>query len=358
MKFLIILNSNIKRMLKNKKNIISSFIVPAFIILLFAFIFSKIGITDNENALIVSDKGTSGQVFVSEMKKSTGIKIYSKDDAIEQVKKKRLPVCYEVPADFTEMISKGEKPKILSYKIDNDTEPGDFEFNANSVISKMLMQSEFKSHGVDVSLKSLSSGVSTIKVTGQSKNSISDIIILNMLISFVFYGAIGITLELFDLKKQNILKRSFTTANKPDTIIGGVLTALFIVTALNYCAVFLITNALFPSGNLSKTPVILLNIVFITLVALSLGVFISRIIKNENLVPMVLQIVIALTCFVGGSFMPYELLPKSITMFSKFTPQYWALQSINTGNVWMSFMVLLFSIALFTAGTFKAKSFM
>jgi ABC-2 type transport system permease protein len=178
-----------------------------------------------------------------------------------------------------------------------------------------------------------------------------------MIISFALYGAIGISMELFELKKQNILKRSFTTANKPETIIGGVLGALFIVSSIAYSGAFLLSSYIFSSSNLEKAPVIVLNIVCLVMVALSLGVFITRIVKNENLINMVLQITIALTCFIGGSFMPIEFLPKGIAMFSKFTPQYWALQSINTGNAWLSIIVLMFSVALFTCGTFKAKNF-
>lgn len=358
MKFLIILKCNIKRLLRDKKNIIASFIIPAVVILIFAFIFTKIDGSENINAVILSDKGSYGEEFIKEIKKSTGIKIYEKGDALERVKKKKLSVVYEVPLDFTEQIKKGEKPQLISYKIEKDTEPGDFEFNANSIINKMLLREEFKNSGHDVSLGSLTYEGSKIKVIGSDKNKMGDVIILNMLISFALYGAIGISMELFQLKKGNILKRSFTTANKPETILGGVLGALFIVSSISYSLVFLLCSYMYSSSNLAKAPVIILNIAFMVLVSLSLGVFITRVVKNENLINMVLQIIIAFTCFVGGSFMPIEFLPKTISMFSKFTPQYWALQSINTGNAGLSFIVLLFAVALFTGGTFKAKSFM
>jgi ABC-2 type transport system permease protein len=357
MKFLIILCSNTKRLLKNKSNIIASFVVPIAVILLFAFIFTKIDGSENNYAVILSDKGSYGEEFVSEMKKTTELKIYDKNDALERVKKKRLSAVYEVPENFTEQIKKGQKPQIISYKVEKSTEPGDFQFNANSVINKMMLREEFKNSGHNVSLKSLSYKGSSVKVIGNEENKIGDVIILNMIISFALYGAIGISMELFELKKQNILSRSFTTANKPGTIIGGVLGALFIVSSIAYSGAFLLSSYIFSSSNLKKAPVIVLNIVCLVMVALSIGVFITRIVKNENLINMVLQIIIALTCFIGGSFMPIEFLPKGITMFSKFTPQYWALQSINTGNAWLSIIVLMFSIVLFTCGTFKAKNF-
>lgn len=357
MKFLIILNSNIKRMLKNKKSIIPSFLLPSLLILVLAFIFTKVGNTENVSAIIVSDNGTYGQEFVNEMKNSTGIKVYEKQDAIEKVKKKVLSVAYEIPENFTELIEKGEKPKIISYKIDNTIEPGNFEFYTNSIIGKMLLRAEFKNNGNDISLTNLSYEGSNITVTGQDKKGMGDTMVLNMIISFALFGAIGISTELSQLKTQNTLKRSFTTSNKPHTIIGAILAALFIISSVIFSGVFLLASLLFSPSNLKNAPIIVLNIVFIVLVALSLGVFITRLIKNDNLIPVILQIIISLTCFAGGSFMPYELLPKSITMFSKFTPQYWALQSINTENVGMSLVVLLFSAVLFTAGTFKTKSF-
>lgn len=358
MKFLIVLKTNITRLLRNKQGIIGSFIIPAIIIMIFAFVFSKIDATVDNTAVIVSDKGTYGEEFIKEMKKSTGIKIYGKADALERVKKKRLSVVYEIPSDFTEQIKNGQKPQIISYKIESSTEPGDFQFNANSVINKMLLREEFANNGQKVTLTDLSYQGSKIKVTGSGKQNISDVIILNMIISFALYGAIGISMELFQLKKGNILMRSFTTANKPETILGGVLGALFILSSISYSIIFLLSSYMFKSGNIAKAPVIVLNIVLMVLVALSLGVFITRVVKNENLINVVLQIIIAITCFIGGSFMPIEFLPKNITMFSKFTPQYWALQSINTGNASLSLIVILFSIVLFTAGTFKAKSFM
>jgi ABC-2 type transport system permease protein len=156
MKFLIILCSNIKRLLKNKSNIIASFVVPIAVILLFAFIFTKIDGSENNNAVILSDKGSYGEEFVSEMKKTTGVKLYDKNDALERVKKKRLSVVYEIPENFTEQIKKGQKPQIISYKVEKSTEPGDFQFNADSVINKMMLREEFKNSGCNVSLQSLS----------------------------------------------------------------------------------------------------------------------------------------------------------------------------------------------------------
>lgn len=228
---------------------------------------------------------------------------------------------------------------------------------ANSIINKMILREELKSSRNDISLEALNYEKTNIKVIGRDEKTISDVIILNMTISFILFGSIGISMELFELKRQNILKRSFATSNKPKTIIRGILVALFLISSLGYSGIFLLNSFINLDSGLNKAPIIILNIIFLVLLALSLGVFITRIIKNKNLIAMVLQIIITFTCFIGGSFMPIEFLPKGIKVFSKFTPQYWALQSINTGNVWMAFIVVLFALVFFTAGTFKVRSF-
>lgn len=358
MKFLIILKSNMKRLMKNKKTVIASFLIPAVLILVFGFIFNRVIGSDIENAVINSDKGQYGQEFIKEIQKNTKIKVYGKEAGIEAVKKKRISLCYEIPENFSELISKGEKPQIISYKLENGMEAGNFQFNANSLIEKMLLRNEFKNEGIDVSLKDLSYEGAHIAVTGKDKKGIGDVITLNMLVSFILFSAVGISIDLFHLKRQNILKRSFTTSNKPGIIIGAVLFSAFIVSAAEYIIIFLVNSFINSPGYLSKAPVIILNIMALVLLSLSLGVFAARIFKNENLINVALQMIISVTCFMGGSFMPIEFLPKSITVFSKFTPQYWALQSINTGNAALSLIVVLFALVLFTAGTFRMGNFM
>lgn len=357
MKFLIVLKSNLKRITKSKKIVIANFLVPAIVILTLGFMFNRITGTDNEYAIINSDRGIYGEEFIKEIEKNSKVKVYQKDEGIERVRKKRISLCYEIPEDFSELISKGEKPQIISHKIESGVEPGNFQLSANSLINKMILREELKNNRKSISLEALSYEKNNINVIGKDKEAMSDIITLNMIISFILFGSIGISMELFELKRQNILKRSFATSNKPKTIIGGILVALFLISSLGYSGIFLLNLFINSNSYLNKAPIIILNIMFLVLLALSLGVFITRIIKNENLIAVVLQIIICFTCFVGGSFMPIEFLPKGIRVFSKFAPQYWALQSIETGNVWLSFIVVLFALALFTAGTFKTKNF-
>ena len=68
---------------------------------------------------------------------------------------------------------------------------------ANSIINKMILREELKSSRNDISLEALNYEKTNIKVIGRDEKTISDVIILNMTISFYsiwiyrnFYGVI------------------------------------------------------------------------------------------------------------------------------------------------------------------------
>lgn len=352
---LIIIKSNLKRIAKNKMFIILTFLLPLIITLALGVIMEKAG--KQTTLLINSDKGELSQEFIKELSNDNDIKIYDKEDALEKTKKKLVSQCYEIPDNFSELISRGEKPKIIVHRLESGTTTGLFEFNSNELINKMILSSELKNSGVKVSLEELSQDNLDIVLTGRENGKITDSIILGVLISFIFFDSIGVALELFLLNKENILERSFSTSNRPSTIIGAILIALFIFHSVAFSSVFIIQAAFRGSATLQNWPVYVLNIVAMVFVALSLGIFVARICKNENMISVLVQVIAWITCFVGGSFAPYEFLPSAVRMFSKFTPQYWAIKSINTGNIYLAGIVALFGIALFTAGTFKVRRF-
>lgn len=352
---LIIIKSNLKRIAKNKVFIILTFLLPLIITLALGVIMEKVG--EQTTLLINNDKGELSLDFIKELSKDNNIKIYNEEEAIEKTKKKLVSQCYEIPDNFSELILRGEKPKIIVHRVESGTTTGLFEFNSNNLINKMILSSELKNSSVKISLEELSQDKLDIVMTGRDNGKITDSIILGVLISFIFFDSIGVALELFLLNKENILERSFSTSNSPSTIIGAILIALFTFHSIAFSSVFIIQAAFRGSATVQNWPVYVLNIVAMVFVALSLGIFVARICKNENMISVLVQVIAWISCFVGGSFAPYEFLPSAVRLFSKFTPQYWAIKSINTGNIYLAGIVVLFGIALFTAGTFKVRRF-
>lgn len=354
-----IIKSNVKILLKNKPFLLG-ILIPAIIMIVVGVIINKTDNSEdgiNKYAIVNSDLGGYGEEFINEISNVSNIDVYEKEEAIELVKKKRISNCYELPNDFSSLIKKGKKPKVTSYKTESSQELGDFEFNTNSIINKIIIKDQLKSIGQDIYLKSEESDKLKINIEGKDSIRFSDKMTLNVLFSFALFTSAGMAVQIANLKSKNILKRSFTTANSPKSIIGGLLLAIFLIFTVSHNLIFIITAKIIKSNYINKIGIISINLTFTILLALSLAVFITRIFKNDVIINVVLQIIITVICFVGGSFMPIDILPKGIKIFSQFSPQYWTLKSIETGNVAYSFIVLLFSLALFTAGTFKIKDF-
>ena len=174
---------------------------------------------------------------------------------LKRLRKKLVSQCYEIPDNFSELISRGEKPKIIVHRLESGTTTGLFEFNSNNLINKMILSSELKNSGVKVSLEELSQDNLDIVLTGRDNGKITDSIILGVLISFIFFDSIGVATELFLLNKENILERSFSTSNRPSTIIGAILIALFTFHSVAFSSVFIIQAAFRGSATLQNWPV-------------------------------------------------------------------------------------------------------
>lgn len=125
MNFLVILKSNLKRILKKKSFIIISFIIPLAVSLLFGLVL-KLGNNISGTATIINDdKGTLSTEFINQIQKTNKINIYTKEDGLERVKKKLDTVCYEIPENFSQLIKRGEKPRIIAHKVESSKETGD-----------------------------------------------------------------------------------------------------------------------------------------------------------------------------------------------------------------------------------------
>jgi ABC-2 type transport system permease protein len=358
MKLINLINLNLKRMMKNKTSFLLSFILPIVVTMGIGFAMNDSPDSSRGYYMVNSDKGIYGEYLIKELSKDFTVKAYTREQGIEKLKKKIIPDFYEINEDFTESLENGQKPQLSVNRRESMQSFSDFEIQANEVINKLLISAMIESvSGEKVSLDSLDKADAAIKVVSTKSTSMASQMTINFLISFNLFVAIGMCYELVALKNEKTLRRSLTTANSPATVIGAVFGAQFIIVILGYTVIFFANAFINNRELLPQAPIIMLNLTMTTAVALSLAIFVDRIVKNEKLIVIVLQIILCGTSFIGGSFMPLEYLPKGITTLSRFTPQYWAIESIKAVRYEYSLIVLLFAVLLFTAGTVSAKSF-
>lgn len=358
MKLLNLIKCNLKRMLKNKTAFILSFVLPALAVGAMTFLNNKTGIDKSTYYFVNKDKGVYAKELIKEIEKNSNVKLLSQDEAMERLKKKTITSFYIIDEQFSNKIQAGEKPQIEVSRREKSTSFNDFHLELDNYINKLMFIAIVdEESGERLALSSLQDENTEIKVTTTKSAGMGTQMFISLLVSFNLFCSIGMAYELAALKKERTLKRSLTTGSKPRTIIGAILGGQFIVTAFGYIILLYVYVFLNKNSILPQAPIIAINLLMTTALSLSLAVFISRIIKDDKLIGIVIQIVLCGSCFIGGSFLPYELLPKGIKYLSKFMPQYWTLQSIGEGKIEYSLIVLLFAIVLFTAGTISTRSF-
>lgn len=358
MKLVHLIKCNIKRMMKNKAMFLLSFVLPAIVVFGLSIINNRDSFSSRTYYMVNSDSGAYGKEFIEELSKDYNITVIERDRGMERLKKKTLSEFYEIEQDFTKTLIEGKRPGLIVNRREKSSQFSDFEMTIENLISDAMFTARVeKNTGEKISLGDLRNEDVNIKASTDNKSSIASQMFLNLFISFNLFCSIGMCYELAALRSERTLKRSLTTGNKPKTIIGAVLGSQFVFIIIGYIVMMLVYVSLNDKALLAKAPVIALNLAMTTAVALSLSVFVARIVKDEKLIAVILQIILTSTCFIGGSFVPIELLPSSIRLISKVTPQYWALQSIKDGRIEYALIVLLFAAVLFTAGTVSTRSF-
>lgn len=353
MSFFRLLWINMKRNIKNKNLVFGCIIAPLIVMTLFTKMFVS-NASDHTIYLINNDKGSYGEEIIKELEKSSEVKLVSKEEGIEIVKSKKSSICYEIQEDFTEKIKNGEKPSIIENALESNNSRYMEITMLNDYINKLLLNEKLSNDlKADIDVENANEDSTVINEVNPNNRGMGDTMLINFIISFVMFCTMGIIGDISELKQQNVFKRAFSTANSKIKIIGAFLGALLIQQTIIYIFSFAIINKVNNFDSLDLLPILSLNILMLVFVSLGIGTLVTKFIKDDRVSSVVVMGFMSVTCFIGGSFMPVEFLPKGVTMLSKFTPQYWAVQSINNQRYEYALIVGLFAIAIFLAGAYN-----
>lgn len=170
-----------------------------------------------------------------------------------------------------------------------------------------------------------------IEVKVSSKNQ-SDMERLAVYYSFenyaflsIFIFIIGTIMCIFN--KETIRKRNNVSKLNPKSIsnqlfLGHMTLTLSIWLVFILISVILYRDLMFTTNGL----LLMLNSLCFALTATSLAYLIGCLIKKENVISGIQNVISLGLSFISGCFVPIELLDKNIINFSKIFPSYWFIQ--------------------------------
>ncbi|WP_132995932.1 ABC transporter permease [Sporanaerobacter acetigenes] len=352
---------NYKRMVKDKGKLLMMLIVPLLVILGVSFTANMGGYSTGVNiAFSIEDKGGYAKELLESLNIEDNI-FYNREEAMELLEDNEVVAVYTLPKNFTEKIKNGEKPDIGAFKREEGNTTLPMEMNIEKEINKKLKEEVLLKNDIIKDKKELYKFNTKTQIKRDNKEANGDLfLVVFMIIYFTILSSNSIGDEIVLMKRQKILSRAMTTANKGYEIMGSLcLAILFLQVSMNLLVLFI--GKLILKYPIIDFHIIFINIVLASLFSITFTIFLTRIFEEQGVVSLGTVIFSVGSLFLSLIALDGDLYPKVpmvIKNLGKFVPQYWLLDSIEKSKLFPNTIVLLLMIlALFTAGNFKFRDF-
>ena len=373
--------AQLKRILKNITNASMLIIFPfAMIILIFVIRFvldpkdtdnSETKKTDytvqmGEVNYFVDDTGDLWKNFFAGSEST--VHPENREEELAKVKEKlatgKIPGLIIIPKDFSEKISKNEKPELEILKteesiiLDNRIQALNLSINAY-LMDNFIKSSSLAENGENL----LNNNINIVFKTPNNKNIISlGLKIMTLVVLYmIIFGSTAIVTDLIKFRETKMLARAIISPNSEFKIVGSFLLAFVFIQVVVNMIVFISVTIIFKL-EITGLPLIFLAVVSTSFFALSIAILIARIFKKESQLALASNITSLLTIVLFFlaiiSVMPFVSIPPVFKNISMFSPLYWLLEMLDKEKLFPNILIVwAMTAAIFTAGSWKIKEF-
>ncbi|ERK31664.1 ABC transporter permease [Clostridium intestinale] len=374
---------HLQRILKDKKILLLGMLMPTLVVSLVVFFTNKSENVSSSNIyvdVVNQDTGLKGEELINELE-DTGIINLTKvtlEDGERRVKSGNSSFAIIIPEKFSSALEQADSEatevsilKLSQGNVDNIVSNKINSFIMNNILATKVANN-INSDNYDKLKNKLINNIQDSKVkvekstfSTEEKTKTVNIAFLGVMISFMMYTMIYFVNEIMEIKRNGTLRRSISTPNSNITI-GGALLLSFLVTEWIQVAVMVGFTKIVLKVNWGNSyAALFLVFTSFILVILSLGLLLSRWMKNETQSAIVVNMVATLTGAVSGCFVSVEYLPGIFQKIASFTPQNWVLNALkevmfNNKGIYAVLpsigILLLFAAAFFTAAASSLRT--
>lgn len=344
---------NIRRILKNPSIFLMTFLLPMIVL------FGIVGPSSKESSLgkigiLDKSSGKYSKEIIESLSEKYDVKNLegNVEDSYNALRDNKIGVIYVFDENFESRIDNKSVPKVKSYSI---------ESGMGSVIAeKIITDSINKILEEKINIGLSTNLVETVIVDNNEKDNSSYYMVVLMICYFMIIGGSILTEDILKLKTQKVLKRTISTGNTDTTILGSLYLSSFIIQSLISILTLVLAITLFKIENYNLTQGFL-AIALCSLMTTSIVVAATRWIKNQSMASLAI-IMCGLISFgigiVGSNLTGFKNIPDVIKYLSILSPFSWIGRIINNGEIIAPIIVIvLMSLALFTAGSFKLRDY-
>ncbi|WP_455539258.1 ABC transporter permease [Terrisporobacter sp.] len=132
-------------------------------------------------------------------------------------------------------------------------------------------------------------------------------------------GAVMLSFGKEDLKRRNLSSPMTFGSYNFQIALANITYAVVIWLVISLVSALMYKDYMFSTRGL----LLLLNSLVFTIVTLSISLLISTLVKNQNVMSAVANVVALGSCFISGVFVDQDYLAGSVLLIAKFNPTYW-----------------------------------
>ncbi|MDQ7095346.1 ABC transporter permease [Desulfosporosinus sp. PR] len=350
-----------KLRLKERKTYIFMFLMPIIIILL-------IGSTAKSNNYVFDihytdlDKSPASQQILQSFQAVKGFKLTSESDvnnALAQVKSNKQPVYFVIPQGFQQDILAGKQPVIDVHYDPNSTTSQGF-LSALDSVSQSSQQAQIENYVQSTAGNNAAAILKRPFLIKKEQINVSQNtgiaqILPGYTVMFAFFIITIMAQSFFKDRESGMLARLMGTPLRKYEYMMGMWIPNFIVVLIQVAVLYTFGLTYFKMS-LGNIPALVLVTLLLAFVATALGLLLTFISQNQQMVLFLVQLTVMGGAALGGLWFPIDILPSGVRKISVLFPQYWIQKSYvsifgqggTLGDIGFNITILLIMGAVFS----------
>lgn len=337
----------LKKVFQKRQSYVLMFGMPLMFTLLFGGLMSDTSAEKIKLAFVDEDHSTMSRSLHDSLLNNSvfTITVMNRNEAIKQVKDKKITGYLQVAKGFENTIISGGKSKVSFHHSPDFTNSSLVTQIVLNAISKMAIETKASAVWSNYSHKSWNEmynkldkniassapalqKISITKNTDTKEMSNMSARSAGFSIMFVMIMMMSVTSVLLEARKTGVWFRLLSTPTAKFEIIGGYFLSFFLIGWIQFGTLMAATTLFFgvhwgnPAGVFILVSALLLCVI-------GLGLFISGFVKTPEQQSALGSIIIASTCMLAGVYWPLDIVPAFMQKIANYIPQTWAMRGFT-----------------------------
>lgn len=332
----------IKRVLSDKKGLLTNLLLPVLVVSLIVYFTGNSQSVELKVGVANLDRGILGETLHRELSQMSQVKVaeMSEEDLKQHVRDRKVHVGIVIPADFSRQLLEEKRVHVQSYQSLPSELAISLEQRTNLFIGQLVRTvKQVKALRLDKQEEErLLADILEKQTRHNVASRVTDynwyvpermFLVIGFLLFFLMNMILNAIAVVLEDRRAKTMDRLYAAPVRPFEAALGYFLGVFTLGAMQILLVLIITvyglhyNYQVPFGEL------FLILTCFLLAVVAIGSAVAGLVKRSDMMSPISSVIITPTCMLGGCWWPYEIMPDFLQKAANFVPQKWTLQAIT-----------------------------